>query len=400
MNKQMDKWFFMRPGFTRFRLEPDTDPEYLFGASDRRRRDNLLGAIEEACYSKDGHKAAIYGDYGLGKTHQCKNIIYEIKRQNLPIKPVYIKCGAYGTKDPFHKLFGEMVLQHRTEELQNIAIEYQRMVQKGQASPLLEVVHSEEVHRVLSRGLTAVELDEVRNSMRWLGGEAKVEMGLISRSLPPQLKESQEFGAVMRGLAHMYQAVEGKVLLYLIDEAERFQNITQPDAFFSWAASIRELTEITGVGLIFLIGAKTRNELPVIFVQDEIVRRIGVTNYVELMNPGRDDLEGFVVELLQTVILKGEVPKAHQDVVNKQALDSKVPDELRALTEDDPERLRAYPFEVDALSDFIEQVTSGDLASKPSEVLIRLQKAAQRAMRLDARTIDAKLVSDINAEGF
>jgi hypothetical protein len=400
MNKQMDKWFFMRPGFTRFRLEPDTDPQYLFGASDRRRRDSLLESLQEACFSKDGHKAAIYGDYGRGKTHQCKNIIYEIKRQNLPIKPVYIKCGAYGSKEPFHKLFGELVLHHRTDELQQVASKYHLMVQQGHALPLLEVVHSEEVSRVLSRGLTAPEPDEVRNSMRWLGGEAKVEMGLISRSLPPQLKESQEFGAVMRGLAHMYQVVEGKVLLYLIDEAERFQNITQTDAFFSWAASIRELTEITGVGLIFLIGAKSRNDLPIIFIQDEIVRRIGATNYVELMNPGREDLKEFVVELLQTVIRKGEVPKAHRDVVDKAALDSTVPDELRVLTGNDPERLRAYPFEVDALSEFIEQVTTGDLASKPSEVLIRLQKAAQRAMRLDERTIDAKLVSDINAEGF
>ncbi len=400
MNKQMDKWFFMRPGFTRFRLEPDTDPQYLFGASDRRRRDNLLGAIEEACYSKDGHKAAIYGDYGRGKTHQCKNIIYEIKRQNLPIKPVYIKCGAYGTKDPFHKLFSEMVLKHHTEEIQQVASKYHQLVQQGQAPNLLEVVQSEDVARVLFRGLSAPEPEEVRNSMRWLGGEAKVEMGLVSRAIQPQLKESQEFGAVMRGLAHMYQVVEGKVLLYLIDEAERFQNITQTDAFFSWAASIRELTEITGVGLIFLIGAKTRNELPVIFVQDEIVRRIGVTNYVELMNPGRDDLEEFVVELLQTVILKGEVPKVHRDAVDKLALDSKVPDDLRVLTGNDPARLRAYPFEVEALSDFIDQVTSGDLANKPSEVLIRLQKAAQRAMRRNARTIDAKLVSDINAEGF
>src|SRR5437773_2085495 len=93
MTKTMDAWFFMRPGFTTFNLEPKAHSQYLFGARDRRQRDVLLGTLEEAGYSRDGHKAAIYGDYGRGKTHQCFNIMYEIRKRGMNIAPVYIKCS-------------------------------------------------------------------------------------------------------------------------------------------------------------------------------------------------------------------------------------------------------------------------------------------------------------------
>ena len=84
MDKTMETWFFMRPGFSTFRLEPDKNRQFLFGERDRSQRSVLLSALEEACYSHEGHKAAVFGDYGRGKTHQCHNIMYEIERRSLP----------------------------------------------------------------------------------------------------------------------------------------------------------------------------------------------------------------------------------------------------------------------------------------------------------------------------
>src|ERR1041384_8716804 len=197
-------------------------------------------------------------------------------------------------------------------------------------------------------------------------------MSSISDSIKPQLADSREFGAVMRGLAALFATVDGKVPLYLIDEAERFQNITNPDMYFTWLASIRELTALHNVGMLFLIGAKTRNELPNIFVTDEVVRRIGVSNYIEFTNPSHDELEEFLLELLQTFIRKGEVPAPHREIVDPVALDAAVPDELAQITGKDADRLRTFPFDPDAFDEFVEQATRGELASKPSEVLLRL----------------------------
>lgn len=400
MPKTMSSWFFMRPGFSTFRVEPEKHPQFLFGSRERRQRDYLLGEIEGAGYGKDGYKAVIYGDYGRGKTHMCHNLEYEMKRGDMAVCPVYIKCSAYTSKEPFQSLFREMVTRHRTEDVKRIATEYVRMMKEGTVQPIRDIVQSEDIAFVITHGLTAVNDDAVRNCMRWLGGEPKVPMQLISTSLKPQLTDSRDFGAVMRGIAHMFSVVDGKVILYFIDEAERFENVTNVDTFASWLASLRELTEVPGVGLLFFVGALTRNNLPTLLVQPEIMRRVGVANYVEFQNPSREELRDFLHEMLTTFVRKGAVPAQYSAVVSDEARDPAVPDELNQLTGGDTGRLEAYPFEPDAFDEFVEQAAAGHMSGKPSEVLIRLLKATQRAMRKDQHTIDSAIVEEINSEGL
>jgi len=400
MEKSIEKWFFMRPGFNTFRLEPDKHRQFMFSHRDRELRDALLGSIEESCFSREGHKAAVYGDYGRGKTHQCHNIVYEIKRRDLPLIPIYIKCPAWKTKEPFHSLFKEMVSGHRSDDLRRVATEYEKLAQAGVVAKLQDVIEFEDIAEVMSKGLTVPNLDEVKKAMRWLGGEPKVNMVTVKPALQPELTDSREFGAVLRGIAHMYAAVDKRVLLYLIDESERFQNITNTDAYFSWLASLRELTEILGVALVFQIGAKTRDELPTIFMQEEIIRRIGISNYLELNNPGPVELKDFVDELLKTMIKKGEVPEVHRHAMTPAALDATIPPDLQSIVDGDVEKLDAYPFEPDALESFVHDLSAGGYANKPSEVLIRLQKYAHRAMRHDSQLITERIVQEVNAEGF
>jgi hypothetical protein len=400
MSKTMDSWFFMREGFSTFRLEPEKHRQFMFGTRERQQRDYLLSEIEGASYSHDGHKGVIFGDYGRGKTHMCHNLIFELENRHMPVVPVYVKCSAYTSKEPFHSLFKELVMGHPSAEVNRVATEYARLRAKGEAVPLVDIVQSEDLALVMSKGLTAVESDEVRNCLRWLGGETKVPMGLISKALKPHLTDSREFGAVMRGLSHMFVTVDRRVPLYLVDEAERFENVTNVDTYSMWLASLRELTEIVPVGLMFFVGAKTRNNLPTIVVQDEIVRRIGVANYVEFQNPSRDQLRDFLLELFATFIRKGAAPEPHRAVLSAAAQDTTVPQELTEITGGDASHLETYPFEPAAFTEFIEQVAAGDLSSKPSEVLIRLQKAAQRAIRVDKRVIDSQIVDAISSEGF
>src|SRR2546428_13188875 len=100
-------WFFMRKGFDSFRLEPDKHRQLLLGKQDRAQRDPLLANLEEAAYALEGHKSVVYGDFGRGKTHQSKNIMWETQRRQLPIHPVYVKCTEYKSKEPFSSFFKE-----------------------------------------------------------------------------------------------------------------------------------------------------------------------------------------------------------------------------------------------------------------------------------------------------
>jgi Cdc6-like AAA superfamily ATPase len=400
MKKSMDDWFFMRPGFDTFQLEPDRHKQYLFGHRERRQRDLLMNDVENAVYAMDGHKAVVFGDYGRGKTHMCHNLAYELERRGDDVLPIYVKCSSYGSKEPFHSLFRELVAGIKVERINRVADEYMRRANRGEAPKIDEIVQSDDIALVMSRGLTAAETDVVRSSMRWLGGEPKVDMGLVSKGLRPQLSDSREFGAVLKGLAHMLRTVEGKVPVYLIDEAERLQYVNNVDTFAAWNAALRELTELPKVGLLFFVGALTRNDLPTLLLLDEIKRRIGIVNYVEFVNPSRDEIRDFLVELFATSIRKGAVPSEHAAAVGAGGDDTSIPEELQRLTAGDPKALETYPFTPDAFAEFVEQVSTGEAASKPSEVLKRVQKVAQRAMRADARVIDVRLVDALAAEGM
>jgi len=403
MQKKMADWFFMRPGLDTFLLQPDKHARYLFGARDQRQRDHLLESLEEAAYSQDGYKATVYGDYGRGKTHQCHNLVSEIRRRDLPFAPVYVKCGAFKKKEPFSSLFKEMLYRHSTEEIRQVAKEYARRVDEGEAAPLTDIVQSEDIASVMSEGLGAPGATAAKRSLRWLGGEPKVDLAMLEElggSLKPQLSDSGDFGDVMRGLSHLFIQIRNKVPLYILDEAERFQGVTETDAYVSWLAAVRELTEIHGIAMIFMVGAMTRDFLPNIFAEPEIVRRIGVANYIEFMNPGRDDLRAFLLEQFQTTIRKGPVPEAQKEVVEPDALNEAVPEELFSITEGDPRRLEAYPFEPDAFDEFIEQIATGEMANKPSEAQIRVQKAAQKTMRLGKKTVTSEIVESLSGEAF
>jgi len=399
MAKSMDEWFFLRPGFYSFQIEPEVEPGLLFGSRERKKRDHLLSEIEGACYSRSGYKAVIFGDYGRGKTQLCQNLKFKAAHDDLPVIPIYLKCSAYTSKEPFATLFGQFMSELKVEEVRRVASAYFKKVAEGAAQPIKQITQSEQVAIAIEKGLQLPNDQIVRDTLRWLGGQ-KVDMTLISNELKERISDSRDFGAVMRGLVHIFREVDGKVPLYFLDEAERLESVSNVDTFAQWTAAFRELTEISGLGLMMFIGAKTRNTLPTILLLDEIMRRVGVANYIEFQNPGRDDLRDFLLEMLATKIRKGPISSEYRDAVSAEALDDEIPDELQKITGGDPKRLETFPFEPDAFEDFVEQIAAGDMSSKPSEALIRLKKAAQAAMKQDKRTIDRGIVDAIAQEGF
>ena len=114
--RTMTEYFFMRDGFKSFRLEPDKHNYLLFGERDRVQRNYLLDHLEEASYSLEGFKSVVIGDYGRGKTHQSKNLEYEIKRRGLNLYPIYIKCTEFKSKEQFSTFFRELLLGIPTQE--------------------------------------------------------------------------------------------------------------------------------------------------------------------------------------------------------------------------------------------------------------------------------------------
>lgn len=402
--KSPSEFFFMRHGLQTFSLEPEKHNFLLFGSRDRERRDHLLDLLEEASYSKEGHKSVVLGDYGRGKTHQSQNIKYEIGKRELGLYPIYIKCIEFKSKEPFSTFFKELVLNIPTAELKRMAQAYEERTLRNEVPTLEKVIGDEDIARVFRDGLTAPSLEIVRLSMRWLGGEQKLDMSKVKVGAAlPTLQVSKQFGAVMKGLVHLFREIEGAVPLYLIDEAQRFILVTNSDTYWSWLAALRDLTEIAGVAYIFFIGSKNRDELPPMFLADELMTRIGVSNYVEFFNQGREELREFLTELFQTVIRKGSVPAAVKPVLIDKfggEIDEAVPEELINIVAESGESLETYPFTQEALDQLIEKCASSDFSNRPRELLKLVQKATNRALRKGKRLVDASILEEVAGEAF
>jgi hypothetical protein len=401
MSSSVKDWFFLRPGFESFGLEPDRDSNLLIGERDREHRDWLLRGLEEAQLVGEGFKAVTYGDYGRGKTHQCRNLIYEIEHQKLAILPLYVKCFEFKSKEQFGTLFRNMVERIHSDDLKQTTTDYYHMVERGQAEPILDIVESEDIEQGF-RALASPNDEIVRLAMKWLGGMklAKNDRNQIGSALPEQLTVSRDFAAVAKGLCEIYRQVKGKQLAFLLDEVERFGQITHDDTYWSWVASLRALTELADLSLIFFVGAKTRDEIPNMLLWDEVSTRIGTNNFKDLHNPGREELREWIHELFQTLVRKGPVPAALQEPMGAAAADTSVPQELQDLTGGDADRLKAYPFTPSALDLFVEQCMAEALANKPREVLKQIQRSAARALTEGERVIDEDTLMSVKGDGF
>jgi hypothetical protein len=139
------------------------------------------------------------------------------------------------------------------------------------------------------------------------------------------------------------------------------------------------------------------------FTTDEIVTRVGVSNYVEFYNQSKEDLEDFLKELLHTLIRKGPLADPFRSTLQdklSEGIDAPVPSELLEILKDQSATLETYPFTVEAFNKFVDDSLMADLSNKPREVLIRVQKAVGRAMRFGQRLIDSKILDEITKDGI
>lgn len=395
--KDMQSHFFLRPGFESFHLEPSINRKLLIGNHDRKYRDAILLAIEEDAYAREGHKSVVFGDFGRGKTHEAHNLMFEIADRNLPVLPTYVRCHEFKSKEPFASVFSSLLMQIGLEKVNEAVREYEIREKKGLVPPLRTIVDSDEITTAF-RALSLPNYDVVRRALQWLGGVTKVDTEAIGPGLSPQLGLSRDYASVMSGLAYIFKTVNNQVPLFMVDEAERFALITHTDTYWSWVACLRALTELPSVGFIFYAAAKTKDQIPNMLVWDEVFTRIGAQNYRDLLDPSPEDLRQWIEELFQTLIRKGPVPATNVKALEPAALEESIPEELLDVTSNDPAALTAYPFKPSALSTFVTQCVTQDLANRPRAVLKRIETAAKRAMRYDKKIIDEDILTEVQGD--
>jgi hypothetical protein len=384
----LTQFYGLRNGRTSLSLDPDRNVEdrgLLFGDDYQQKFEDIYDKLEELSNAKLGYKAVYWGDFGLGKTHFLRHLQYivqnpdKIGKTPIAVRALYVKCSAFKRRAPFADFAAELIKALSPDDLGRLVSQYVDM--KG-AHALREVANSDNIADAFGvignfPGLAR------QNAIRWLCGEQLTSTDLdniaaAGTRLSGILCKGKEFASVIAIIAELVSTVEDKVLTFLIDEGEKLRNISEPDAYENWIDSLMAITELKKLGLIFTIGAGTRDKLPDLLEEPEIQRRIDLTGYVELPILSESNIRDFVEDALAGLIdLSISAAAADSGVTAKS------------------ENANIWPFSKEGMEAFVLHCQEGDNANKPSAILTGLQILVLRAYRLKTVPIDESFVEGV-----
>ncbi|MGF1885755.1 hypothetical protein L4D13_06400 [Photobacterium profundum] len=374
-------WFCLIDGRNNFQIEPYRDREFLFGNSEWRDK------IEHYLYKADLLSMALrlifWGQYGIGKTHLLRYLQYIIENSDYPYETYYLHASDIQDKTGFEHLLYEMVTVLGFDSMRNMLRNYQLKypLDDGQSeykfcqdNPDVNKAFSTLVHPSEKPALAAWNY----LSGRKLENIKEQEIAGVSKRL---LEKASDFAAVIQVFANIIEEMTGRQLLYLVDECENFTRITNRTLEARWNESLRALLDIQNLGIVMTVGAEKTDNIPVLILRPDIVRRIHRAHYIQMNAFKPADTEVFLKGLLKMWV----------DDDKRSALEAseKFDEEIEGY---DPS---LYPFTVKGFKYFCSTVAVDPRNAKPSEILAKLNSAAGESFDKH-RLISQELLSSID----
>jgi hypothetical protein len=363
-NLNFAEWFCLKDGRKNFLIDPTLDRDVLFGQpewekqiDDRLRKSQLLSTPARLVW---------WGQYGIGKTHRLHHTEYLIKNKGYTYHPCYLVASDIQEKTGFEALHNPMVSALRRDWMRGLAKEYLLKAAASKVPPLSDICN----------GIADIEValetfghpSEKTFPAAWTflcGGLLdKTELGLVGVGRP-KLERAGDYAGVIQALATIIELETGKMLLYLIDEGENLTRITNRTAEARWNESLRAILDVKNLGVILTVGAEKSDQLPVLILRPDIVRRIQKDNYVTMESFKEQDTSKFIRDLLEKFVDAGK--RSALEV--SEGFSNNVPDYKSNL----------YPFTEGGFAMFCDGVTLDPRNAKPSEILAKLNNVAAEA---------------------
>lgn len=375
------EWFCLAEGRKNFQIDPVRDQEHLFGEpiweeeiNSRLRQSQLLSTPVRLVW---------WGQYGIGKTHRLHHTEFLIRKNGYSYLPVYTRATDIQEKTGFERLHYELVNALGREEMRKYVSSYLLKIRNGTPEiPTLKEIsgNSSDVEAALmSFGGDNDKL--VLAAWRFLSG-LKLKGTDLERAnvTKDALDSSTEFSAVLSAFATILQVELDKELLFLIDEGENLQRITNKTAEARWNESLRAALDISNIGFVMAVGAERQDGIPKLVLQPDIVRRFQRDNYVHMEAYKPPVAKNFVKGMLSAWI----------DASKRAALEAS--DSFSSLPDYNKD---FYPFTVGGFEKFCEWAVVDQRTAKPSEIIGRLNNVAVGAYERDRRLINKDLLTEM-----
>jgi Cdc6-like AAA superfamily ATPase len=379
--KRVNQWFHLKDDFTSFKISPSKHPRYFFGQEDCRLRDNLLTSLEECAFSQSGHRAIVSGQAGRGKTHLANHLLYQTRQKHLPLETVYVDCPTIpSAKSPVRTFFSQLFRSIPTRAVKRFGNLY---YENKESHPdwedrVRDELKDHNIYKAIEKGITTPNEEIITSMLGWLGGEPWDGIAMLHSDAPKQIVAETQISRNVGALGEILLVAEEKNLIFLVDEAERFQSIASGEHYWKWLAALREVLRRPAVGLILFIIARNRDEIPLILQEEEIMSVDGTNNIHTCPPYAEPQAKSFLQQLLAAVIRRDPCPPTLQQVLDESG-----------------ESLDSYPFTQEAFDKFVEYHSVGANVNIPREIINTLEAGARRAITQDKKLIDVAVLQEV-----
>jgi len=368
-----------------FALNPETDWICYFGRKDI--ETSLESVIMKSLKASIPPKIVLYGDWGLGKTQTLFHFI-----KTLLVKystPVYVECPEFPSKSNFLDFYNLLINRVGKERL--VATVRKVAAVKGG----FDSVKEEDFRHLCQNVLSMASGETLNVAWSWLSGEYIKDKGKIGVNAN-QISVTKAT-RILETIGNFFLEVEGKPLIFCIDEAHRLQNI-QVDSDYerTFVQALRKTTTKNfPVGFIYAVGVADERRFPHMFILGEVKSRIG-DYYVPLSQLDDESMRNMILGIIRYV-------RDGWDYKNNKFKDpkeevSKAVSALKAKKYN--VNLDTYPFTVEAIDQILIYFDAEDMQDRrtPREICDVLNDCGTEEDALETGVIDENVVSKIAAQ--
>jgi len=368
-----------------FALSPETDWICYFGREDIEA--SLKSIILKSLKASIPPKIVLYGDWGLGKTQTLFHFINTLLVQYST--PVFVECPEFPSKSTFYDFYSLLMNKVGKERLVSMV----RKVAAVRGS--FDLVQEEDLKHLCQNVLAMASGETLNTAWNWLTGDYVKDPGKIGVSTNQITVTSAT--NILETVGNFFLSVEGKPLIFCIDEAHRLKNILEDSDYErTFVQALRKTTlKNFPAGFIYAIGVADEPDFPHMFILGEVKSRIG-DYYVPLSVLDDESMRNMILGIIKYVrdgwdYDENKLKKPKEEVKKAVAALKRKKSNVT---------LETYPFTVEAIDQIMIYFSAEDMTDRrtPREICDVLNDCGTEEDALKAGVVDENIVSKVAAE--
>jgi hypothetical protein len=378
----LNSWFFLKGERRSFKPHPLQDRDVMFCHQDV--EGNIRVAIERAYALGETVKLLLWGNWGVGKTHTLRHIEYWLSThsEDFPAKTVFVEIGDVSRNSSFQVIHKDLLDGIGLPKLIDLAFGFMR--EGGDLMSGLEGIGipgpiRQAFNKLYVATPGSAPPDLVVMAWNYLKGDDIGTKG-AALGLPRQLTDGKEFYYVLAALGFIFQKVDHRQLLFLVDEGAKLEAVSATQEMERHWVNVNKLIfdqDNTYFGFVYTVSGSA-DEIPAALFEPQIENRLG-NRRMELRNLPADGVRDFIRNLTASFV----------------NFDTAESDTEASLTSNSEYSRDSYPFADAAFDRFVEYFQRTQENSKPRDICAQLDDAAFYAMKANKRLIDDEILDQL-----